>query len=88
MGVRSDVVSRLVAAIDDVEELSRDAPKRAHKGAGGIPAKARWYQLMGYLVQVLDGVLRNVDLEKYEGKMEELEKTVEELQRTISQTTG
>ena len=88
MGVRSDVVSRLVAAIDNVEELAKDSPKRTRKGAGGIPAKARWYKLMGYLVQVLDGVLKNVDLEKYQEKMEELEKTVEELQRTSSQTTG
>ena len=87
-GVRSGVVSSLVTAIDEVEVLAKASPKRSPRGAGGIPAKVRWYQLMAYLAQVLDGVLRNVDLERYEEKMEELERTVEELQRTSSQATG
>ncbi len=81
-------MSRLISAINDVEEIAKGSPHRTRKGAGGIPAKARWYQLMGYLVQVLDGVLRNVDLERYEEKMEELERTVEELQRTGPEAAG
>ena len=82
MGVRSGVVSSLVTAINEVEALAKASPKRSPRGAGGIPAKVR------YLAQVLDGVLRNVDLERYEEKMEELERTVEQLQRTSSQATG
>src|SRR5713101_7724104 len=85
--VRSETVSKLVNAINEVEAIARESPKRSFKGTGGIPAKVRWYQLMGYLAQVLDGVLRNVALDRYEEKMEELEKTVEELQRTVPQAT-
>ena len=86
--VRSETVSKLVNAINEVDAIARESPKRSFKGTGGIPAKVRWYQLMGYLAQVLDGVLRNVDLERYEEKMVELEKTVAELQRTVPQATG
>ncbi len=46
------------------------------------------YQLMSYLAQIMDGVLKNLDLEKYEEKMGELERAVEELQRTSSQAAG
>ena len=77
----------LVTAINEVEALAKASPKRSPRGAGGIPAKVRWYQLMTYLAQVLDGVLRNVGLERYDEKMEELERNVEQLQRTSSQTT-
>jgi hypothetical protein len=87
-GVRADVVERLVSAIREVDGLARAAGKRSKKGHGGLSPKARWYQLMAYLAQILDGVLRNVDLERFEGKMEELEKTVEELQRTGPQAAG
>ena len=87
-GVRADVVERLVSAIREVDGLARAAGKRSQKGHGGLSPKARWYQLMAYLAQILDGVLRNVDLERFEGKMEELEKTVEELQRTGPQPAG
>ncbi len=87
-GVRADVVERLVSAIREVDGLAKAAGRRSRKGHGGLSPKARWYQLMAYLAQILDGVLRNVDLERYEEKMEELERTVEELQRTGPQATG
>jgi hypothetical protein len=87
-GVRADLVERLVSAIREVDGLARAAGKRSQKGHGGLSPKARWYQLMAYLAQILDGVLRNVDLERFEGKMEELERTVEELQRTGPQAAG
>jgi len=87
-GVRGDVVAKLVSAIDEVEALAKKAGKRSRKGYGGITPKARWYTLMAYLAQILDGVLRNADLEKYEEKMEQMEKTVEELQRTTTPVAG
>ncbi len=87
-GVRGDVVAKLVSAIDEVEGLAKKAGKRSRKGYGGISPKVRWYTLMAYLAQILDGVLRDADLEKYEEKMEQMEKTVEELQRTSAPVTG
>lgn len=87
-GVRVDVVERLLSAIREVDGLAKAAGKRSRKGHGGLSPKARWYQLMAYLAQILDGVLRNIDLERYEEKMVELEKSVEELQRTSSQASG
>ncbi len=87
-GVRGDVVAKLVSAIDEVEGLAKKAGKRSRKGYGGISPKVRWYTLMAYLAQILDGVLRNADLEKYEEKMEQMERTVEELQRTTAPVTG
>lgn len=87
-GVRGDVVAKLVSAIDEVEALAKKAGKRSRKGYGGVSPKVRWYQLMAYLAQILDGVLKNADLEKYEEKMEQMERTVEELQRTSTPVAG
>jgi hypothetical protein len=42
---------------------------------------------MGYLAQVLDGVLENLDLESVKEKMDQMEITLDELQRT-NPTTG
>ncbi len=75
-------------AINEVESLAKSSGRRTRKGHGGVSPKVRWYQLMAYLAQILDGVLRNLDLEKYEEKMGELERAVEELQRTSPQATG
>ncbi len=86
--VRGEVVAKLVDAINEVESLAKSSGRRTRKGQGGVSPKVRWYQLMAYLAQILDGVLRNLDLEKYQEKMGELEKAVEELQRTAPQVTG
>jgi hypothetical protein len=42
---------------------------------------------MGYLAQVLDGVLKNLDLEGVKEKMDQMENALDELQRT-NPTTG
>ncbi len=64
-------MAKLVSAIAEAEALGKKAGKRSRKGYGGISPKARWYTLMAYLAQILDGVLRNADLEKYEEKTED-----------------
>ena len=86
--VRPTVVEKLVAAINVVEGLAKSSGKRSKRGTGGVSPKARWYQLMAYLAQTLDGVLRNVELEKVREKLEQLEMTVDELQRTSPQAGG
>ncbi len=85
--VRSRVVTKLVEAIEETEHLAKSAAKRTKTGGGGISPKERWYQLMGYLAQVLDGVLKNFDLESVKEKMDQMETTLDELQRT-NPTTG
>ena len=85
--VRSRVVAKLVEAIEETEHLAKSAAKRTKTGGGGISPKERWYQLMGYLAQVLDGVLKNLDLETVKEKMDQMENALDELQRT-NPTTG
>lgn len=80
--VRSRVVTKLVEAIEEVESLAKASARKTRKGSGGISPKERWYQLMGYLAQVLDGVLKNFDLEEVKKKMDQMEGALDELQRT------
>ncbi len=86
--VRPEVVEKLVRAINEVESIAKASAKRSRKGTGGVSAKVRWYQLMAYLAQTLDGVLNNMDLEKVREKMDQLEMAVDELQRTTPKTGG
>ena len=85
--VRSRLVTKLVGAIEEAERLAKASGKRTRTGGGGISPKERWYQLMGYLAQVLDGVLKNLDLESVKEKMDQMEMALDELQRT-NPTTG
>ena len=85
--IRSRVVTKLVEAIEETEHIAKSAAKRTKTGSGGISPKERWYQLMGYLAQVLDGVLKNLDLESVKEKMDLMETALDELQRT-NPTTG
>lgn len=80
------MVAKLVEALSEVEGLAKRSGKRARKGAGGIPAKARWYQIMASIAQTLDHVLRSEDLDAIQARMLEMEKTIDELQRTTPQT--
>jgi hypothetical protein len=61
--IRSRLVTKLVQAIDEAKRLAKESGRRSRSGAGGISPKERWYLVMGYLAQVLDGVLKNFDLE-------------------------
>ena len=76
------MVTKLVEAIEETDRLAKASAKRSAKGGGGLSPKERWYQLMGYLAQVLDGVLRNFDLENVKEKMDQMELELNELQRT------
>ncbi|HXL51263.1 MAG TPA: hypothetical protein VN949_05565 [Candidatus Limnocylindrales bacterium] len=82
--VRTRVVTKLVEAIDEAERLAKGSGRRSRSGGGGISPKERWYLVMGYLAQVLDGVLKNFDLESVKEKMDQMETVLDELQRTTS----
>jgi hypothetical protein len=75
-------VTKLVEAIEEAERLAKASGKRTRRGGGGISPKERWYQLMAYLAQVLDGVLKNLDLESVKEKMDQMDLVLDELQRT------
>ena len=81
-GIRAAIVTKLVRAIDDVESRVKKAGWRSRKGSGGVSPKVRLYQLLGGLVETLDGVLKNAKTEELEAKFEEVEKAVEELRRS------
>ena len=81
-GLRITVVRKLVSAIDEVDEIAKMAGRRVRKGHGGVSPKIRWYQLMAYLAQTLDGVQKNSDIQGLEDKMDAMEKMLAELQRS------
>ncbi|HZY47406.1 MAG TPA: hypothetical protein VFE96_06375 [Candidatus Bathyarchaeia archaeon] len=84
--VREAVVTKLQDALNEAEKLAKAASGRPKKGSGGVPGKARWYQLMAIIAQTLDQVLRSGSTESIEEKMTEMEKVIDELQRTTQKT--
>ncbi len=81
-GLRITVVHKLVRAIDEVDEIAKRAGRRSRRGHGGMSPKIRWYQLMAYLAQTLDGVLKNSDIQSLEDKVDSMEKMLFQLQRS------
>jgi hypothetical protein len=69
---RALVAHKLLKAIEVAEKLALKTGTEAKKGAGGVPPKARWYQLMAYLSQTLNGVLQNQDLNETKQQVAEL----------------
>ena len=70
--IREDLVNKLIASIGECYSLAVEASKAAKKGEGA-PTKTRYYQLVGYLSQVLDGILENVELDELKARMERVE---------------
>lgn len=74
-------------AVKITERLAQSSGRKP-AGGGGIPPKVRWYQLMGYLSQTLDGVLRNMDMNEIKKRMAELEKMVVSLREQDQKVRG
>ena len=85
--VRLEVASKLMEAVKITEQLAKKSGRRP-QGSGGIPPKVRWYQLMGYLSQTLDAVLRNMDMNEIKKRMAELEKMVVSLREQDQKVRG
>jgi len=68
--VREDLVNKLIASIGECYHLATEASERKKKGT---PPKTKYYQLVGYLSQVLDGILENVELDELKARMERVE---------------
>ena len=74
--IRKKVALKLVEAIEVAEALAMRAERDVKKGTGGVSPKARWYHLMAYLSQTLNGVLQNMDMNQVRKQLAELEKKV------------
>ena len=83
--VRSEVAKKLLEAIRTADELAQKAGEES-RGKHGAPPKVRWYQVMGYLAQTLDGLLRNADLNETKKDLAELQRMVVQLQDRTSKT--
>jgi len=79
---REEAIAKLVNAIDVVEDLAKAAKTKTEERKPDA-SKARYYQLLGYLVQVLDGVLRNVSLGEIKQHMDETDKEIVKLKRAF-----
>jgi hypothetical protein len=56
--IRADLITKLVNAVNITYSLAEKAPEQVEKGAAG-GTKERYYRVLGYLAQVLDGILKN-----------------------------
>ena len=74
--IREELVDTLVAAVAEAQTLAKQGSAEAGKSVGGMSTKARWYQLLGYLAQVLDGVCRNVELSEINERLMRVEKVM------------
>jgi len=81
---REKAIAKLVKAIEVTERLASKAKTTSEKGTADT-TKARYYHLLGYLVQVLDGVLRSVSLDEIKRHVEETDKELAELKRAIAE---
>ena len=83
--VRSEVAKKLLEAIRTADELAQKAGEES-RGKHGAPPKVRWYQVMGYLAQTLDGLLRNADLNETKKDLAQMRRIVVELQNRAAKT--
>jgi hypothetical protein len=87
---RAILASKLLKAIEISEQLAVKAKVKVkpEKGDGGVAAKARWYQLMAYLSQTLNGVLQNQYLNETRARVAELMKQVAEIRKPAKESPG
>ncbi len=78
--IRGQVIAKLLEAVEVTEKLAKESSQEAAKEAGGMAPKARWYQLMGYLSQTLNGVLEREDWNETKKDLAQMKRMVVELQ--------
>jgi hypothetical protein len=59
---REDAIETLVDAMHEINALAKMAPPDPVKGSGGTSPRERWYRVMAYIIQVMDGVCKNVEI--------------------------
>jgi hypothetical protein len=86
--IRDDLIDTLVEAIHESDKLAKEESPTVERGSGGVSPKARWYQLLGYLAQVLDGVCKNVELSEINERLLRVEKELKVAPGGPSQACG
>lgn len=76
--IREQKIQLLEQAIDIVWLNVKKASGTAEKGEE--PPKMRYLRLLGYLMQVLDGVLKNYEMKEIEERLEKVESEVAKLE--------
>ena len=59
------MIDTLIKALMEANLQAKVAPEATETG---VPPKARWYQLVGYLVQALDDVFKRAPFGGYAGR--------------------
>jgi hypothetical protein len=71
--VRVKALEMLLGLMDRTAKGIERASKSAERGSGGVSEYARLAQLLGYIIQVADGVLKNLQESEIERRLRELE---------------
>ncbi len=71
---RREVVGKVLEAIKTTENLAKTE-------AQDLSLRVKWYQVMGYLAQTLDGLLSNVDQTEADKQLEQLREIVVRIQQ-------
>lgn len=80
--IRSEAVRILLDLMGRTNNRIKSAGKRAARGEGGVSEFVRLCQLQGYLIQVLNSVLENLEGPETERRLRELEKIALEKKRS------
>jgi len=75
--IRKQLIEILKASIEQANAIALKASETANPGEGGISAKAQWMRLASQMTQVLDGVLKNVQLNELNERLERVEKELD-----------
>jgi hypothetical protein len=78
--VRARALEEILVAMAVVEELAKNAPLEAERGKTDT-TKARYYSILGYLVQVLDGVLKSVEANDLDNRLKNVEAVLNEFKK-------
>jgi hypothetical protein len=71
--VREEAIETLLDAMREINALAKTTPPDPVKGSGGTSPKERWYQVMAYIIQVMDGVCRNVEISELNQRLKRVE---------------
>lgn len=85
--IRDQSIERILDAMIEVEILAENAPAETERGKADT-TRARYYQLLGYLTQVLDGVLKSVESQELENRLRAVEAMLNELEKGEAQKGG
>lgn len=78
--IRSQAIDKILDAMIIVEGLAKKAPTDTEKGKADT-TKARYYHLLGYLVQVLDGILRSAKSGELDVRLKAAEGIINEFKK-------